>query len=207
MSFDYDRMKQDVIDFFEVDMSVERNRDQIALLKTRHRSILLGFRFDTMHLAKEKEKFIIAIKKFGVAINELSRVHPLLQRAMSNGAHFDLGGYGDAMQALRVFNEQLGYVEKIEERREEFFRVDIEKLAAVDLIIRYQNFFREGRLNNWNGDKPKNLNGASKLGKLLHEGFPVFQVDATNIRGAYSNWRQLLAIEEESGRVSVLPEE
>ena len=106
MSFDYEKMQQDVIDFYEVDMSVERNRDQLALLKTRHRSILLGFRFDTMNLGKEKEKALAAIEDFGSAINGLNRIHPLLQRALSDGVHFyltDGRGYGDALTSIEGF--------------------------------------------------------------------------------------------------------
>ena len=45
------------------------------------------------------------------------------------------------------------------------------------------------------------------LADLLHEAFPIFQVEATNIRGAYENWRRLVAFEDEGGRISVLPDD
>jgi hypothetical protein len=211
MSFDYDKMKQDLIEHFNVDMSVERNRHQIELLQTRHRAILLGFQFDTMKLGKEKAKVKEAAKELRVALRSLKNIHPIVQRAISNHANLKLikgGGFGDAQLALSEFREELLAFEKgAQDRKEKFTRVDVEKIAAIELAIRYHNFFSLNRLNNYNGDKPNTITDTSPIFTVLLDAMPIFQVKPTNLKGAYANWRQLFTIQKDGGRLVILSDD
>ena len=64
MSFDYEQMKQDIIDHWKVDMSISWKSDIVNIAKVRHRATLLGFRYDNMNLQKEIKKFEEAAKLF-----------------------------------------------------------------------------------------------------------------------------------------------
>ena len=209
MKFDYEKMANDLVDFFDVDLNVERNRDQLTLLRTRHRAILLGFRFDTIHLGKERKKALEALDDFEAALEEMQNIHPLLQRAISEFSGLPLKknelGYGDVMFALKEFHFAVNHVlENIEDRKEEFFRVDIEKIAAIDLTVRYHQVFM-GHFTEPVNKLPESVNDASELVTLFEQTFPIFQVEPTNIRGAYANWRKLLYFENEGGRIFALP--
>jgi hypothetical protein len=74
------------------------------------------------------------------------------------------------------------------------------KVAAVDLTYKYMNAFEH-----WIPSiLPDNINEASQLFETYHETFPIFQVEPTNIRGAYRNWKYLIRSEDEKRRAKVL---
>lgn len=202
MSFDYEKMQQDIIDHWKVDMSISRKSDYVKLAKVRHKATLLGFRYDNLDAEAEVKKYHEAVSKLGEAVEALENLHPTVQRAISErlsekGARI---GFGDAVVEIADHEFWMRRTElKLESgRNKPFLNVDMEKVAAVEMTIFYERRFggANSLLLNYDMDLPQHLNEASLLHEFLEQTFPVFQVEPTNIRGAYNNWRKLMNREE-----------
>lgn len=197
MSFDYEQMKQDIIDHWKVDMSISWKSDIVNIAKVRHRATLLGFRYDNMNLQKEIKKFEEAAKLFHRAYILLNATHPTLQRMISEDwRKYEFSdGFGAFLQDTKLFNEALIFFNLPDDTEPApFVKIDMGKVAAIEMSIFYERLLSQKK-SVVPSELPKHLNEASSLYGFLEETLPIFQVEPTNIRGAYANWRVLVSRE------------
>ena len=102
---------------------------------------------------------------------------------------------GTCLQDTQLFDEALTLFNLPDDTEPApFVKIDMGKVAAIEMAIFYERLLSQKK-SVVPSELPKHLNEASSLYGFLEQTLPIFQVEPTNIRGAYANWRVLVSRE------------